>query len=109
MLICYPVQLWLLQARYSDCYYPFFNIKRPEDDPMANMTDTAHLVDIAIGLSGLALIVMVFLDVFQSIIVPHYTPKGTRLSPRFISKVLWQPLRTVVKALPESSTLQGNL
>jgi hypothetical protein len=69
----------------------------------------AHLVDIEIGLSGLALIVVVFLDVFQSIIVPHYTPKGTRLSPRFISKILWQPIRSLVKALPDSAFLQGNL
>jgi hypothetical protein len=68
-----------------------------------------HLLDIATGLAGLTLIVLVFSDVFQSIIVPHYTPKGTRLSPRFISKVLWQPLRTLVKSLPESTTMQANL
>ena len=65
--------------------------------------------DLAIGLAGLVLIVMVFSDVFQSIIVPHYTPKGTRLSPRLISKVLWQPLTSVVRNMPESSFLRSNL
>jgi hypothetical protein len=68
-----------------------------------------HLTDLAIGLSGLVLIVLVFSDVFQSIIVPHYTPKGTRLSPRFISRVLWQPLRALVKLRPESSLMQTSL
>ena len=68
-----------------------------------------NFLDIATGISGFVLIVLVFSDVFQSIIVPHYTPKGTRLSPRLISKVLWQPLRALVKALPEGSFLQANL
>ncbi len=68
-----------------------------------------HALDIVIGLCGLALVVTVFSDVFQSIIVPHYTPKGTRLSPRFISKVLWRPFRALVKAVPDNGALQGNL
>jgi len=68
-----------------------------------------HPDDFAIALMGLVLIVLVFSDVFQSIIVPHYTPKGTRLSPRFISKMLWQPIRALVKAKPDSLVLQSNL
>lgn len=42
---------------------------------------------------GLVIIALVLSDVFQSIIVPHYRPQGSRLSPLFISKLLWQPLR----------------
>jgi hypothetical protein len=68
-----------------------------------------NFLDIATGITGFALIVLVFSDVFQSIIVPHYTPKGTRLSPRLISKILWQPLRAMVKAVPEGSFLHTNL
>ncbi len=47
--------------------------------------------DIAIAVSGFTIIVMVLSDVFQSIIVPHYRPKGTRLSPLLISGILCNP------------------
>ncbi|HMY54696.1 MAG TPA: potassium channel family protein [Candidatus Obscuribacter sp.] len=65
--------------------------------------------DIAIAVSGFTIIVMVLSDVFQSIIVPHYRPKGTRLSPLLISGILWQPLRQFIKAREMKQKAEADL
>jgi hypothetical protein len=52
----------------------------------------SELLNIIYAVLGVSLIVMVLSDVFQSIIVPHYLPRGMRLSPLLVSKLMWLPL-----------------
>lgn len=62
-----------------------------------------NLTDGLFALAGLLLIVLVFGDVFQSIVVPHYRPTGIRISPVLTSKVLWAPFRMLIKRLPDEA------
>lgn len=69
----------------------------------------SNLADISLALTGLVMILVVLSDVFQSIIVPHYRPQGTRLSPLLISKLLWKPIRRVMRRLPKELHLEADL
>lgn len=58
-----------------------------------------HILDILIAVAGTSLVLWVFSDVFQSIIVPHYRPGHFRLSP-VLSCMLWSPLRALAERYP---------
>ncbi len=58
------------------------------------------ITDIILGLAGFALIVTVFSDVFQSIIVPHYRPTSGRFSAFLVSRLMWKPFTAFINALP---------
>lgn len=67
-----------------------------------------HLLDVLTAFAGVSLILWVFSDVFQSIIVPHYRPGHFRLSP-VLSCMLWLPLRWLAGRFPESSFVRAAL
>lgn len=61
---------------------------------------TTQVADIILGITGFAIIVTVFSDVFQSIIVPHYRPSAGRFSAFLVSRLMWKPFCKVIEALP---------
>ncbi|MBP7863107.1 two pore domain potassium channel family protein [bacterium] len=61
---------------------------------------TTSVADIILGLTGFAIIVTVFSDVFQSIIVPHYRPSAGRFSAFLVSRLMWKPFCAIIQALP---------
>lgn len=67
-----------------------------------------HLLDVLTAFAGIFLILWVFSDVFQSIIVPHYRPGHFRLSP-VLSCMLWSPLRWLADRFPESKFVRAAL
>lgn len=67
-----------------------------------------HLLDVLTALAGGSLILWVFSDVFQSIIVPHYRPGHFRLSP-VLSCILWSPLRLLADRFPDVNFVRAAL
>lgn len=59
-----------------------------------------HISDIILGLAGFSLVLVVFSDVFQSIIVPHYRPTSGRFSAFLVSRLMWKPFTAFIKLLP---------
>ncbi|MDX2108082.1 MAG: potassium channel family protein [Candidatus Melainabacteria bacterium] len=61
---------------------------------------TTQVADFILGITGFAIIVMVFSDVFQSIIVPHYRPSAGRFSAFLVSRLMWKPFCKIIETLP---------
>lgn len=56
--------------------------------------------------AGVTLLLFVAVDVFQSIIVPHYRSSNLRLSPFLISRVWWPPVQWLAQRAPNSTLRQ---
>jgi len=64
---------------------------------------TTYVADIILGITGFAIIVTVFSDVFQSIIVPHYRPSAGRFSAFLVSRLMWRPFCAIISSLPSKA------